>query len=151
MNDDDTHGPAVLLASDRMLTAGDIEYEPPKLKMGQLTANAIALVAGEIVVHSEALAEVQRQLALTTRSDVSELADLYASQIRAIKNKRAEHLFLSPLGLDLKSFVAVQRSMDEGQLAKLTRQLQDYTTDTHAIIAGCDNRGAHIYLVDEYG
>lgn len=109
--------PAVLIAADRMLTAGDIEYEPPKLKMGALTNNVLVLVAGEIVAHSEALAEVQKKLVVQSETDVGKLSEMYAKQIRAFKNKRAEHLYLSPLGMDRESFLSKHRLLDEGQLA----------------------------------
>ena len=41
-------GQAVVTASDRMITAGDIEYEPQQHKVCFLRQNVVALVAGDM-------------------------------------------------------------------------------------------------------
>lgn len=44
----DDDGWAIITASDRMLTAGDIEFEPYQTKFGQITPRVGALIAGEL-------------------------------------------------------------------------------------------------------
>jgi hypothetical protein len=53
-------GVAALTVSDRMITIGDIEYEPPQRKSGYLTKNIIGLIAGDYTVHSHCFLKTQR-------------------------------------------------------------------------------------------
>src|SRR5208337_3713911 len=60
-------GTAALTLSDRMVTAGDVQYEPQQLKIAQITPRTIIMIAGEYSVHSQALLATHRQV----RSDPS--------------------------------------------------------------------------------
>jgi 20S proteasome alpha/beta subunit len=50
------HRMCALVASDRKITAGDVEYEPAQQKFAQMTPSTILLVSGDIsVVHIYAI------------------------------------------------------------------------------------------------
>ena len=86
---DKQSGRAVIAVADRMLTSGDVEYEPPQLKIAFLRKRFVALVAGDIATHSEALTFTQRSLAGEPNDDVEAVAELYAKALRGIRRQRA--------------------------------------------------------------
>ena len=51
---------AALTASDRMITAADIQYEPQQQKIAFFDGTMI-LVAGDIAIHSQAILDTQKQ------------------------------------------------------------------------------------------
>jgi hypothetical protein len=131
-----------------MLTSGDIEYEPAQLKVSFLRKRIIVLVAGDITIHSEALTIVGKTLASNPEDDVEIIAELYASALRTIKNKRAADMYLSPLNLTSSSFLSVQQTM-AGLVFEIANQLQEFSLDVEALVVGCDEHSAaHIFHID---
>jgi len=55
-------GPAALLVSDRMITAGDSQYEPLQQKIAQITPYTTILIAGDYSTHSQALINTAQQV-----------------------------------------------------------------------------------------
>jgi 20S proteasome alpha/beta subunit len=145
-------GRAAIAVADRMLTSGDIEYEPAQTKISFLHRRIIALVSGDITVHSEAITHILRQLTVDPVDDVERVADLYAAEIRAIRKHRATTRYLSPLNLNGDSFVTKQKDMLPQLVYDITNQMQDYALNVETLIVGCDgNLGAHLFHIDGYG
>jgi 20S proteasome alpha/beta subunit len=145
-------GRAVIAVADRMLTAGDIEYEPPQFKIAFLRRRIVLLVSGDITVHSEALTYTQRALIANPEDDIEKVAELYATQIRNIKAQRAANAYLSPLNLGMDSFVTKQKDMLRQVVYDITNQLQGYRLDVEALVIGCnDDLSAHIFHIDGEG
>jgi 20S proteasome alpha/beta subunit len=141
---------AVVTASDRQLTLGDVEYEPRQIKVCYLTPRVLILVAGDYALHSEALMRTQRRLMSEPEASPGDIAELYASCIRDIKFRYASNIYLAPLGLTPDKFYDRQIDFDTSFLTRITNQLQDYQGPlTEAIIAGSDDSGAHLYLMDQ--
>jgi hypothetical protein len=59
-------GPAAIVASDRMITFGDVQYEPNLLKVSFITPETLLLVAGDYAIHSQALKDTYRQISSST-------------------------------------------------------------------------------------
>jgi hypothetical protein len=80
-------GGTVFGASDRMITAGDIEFEPEQPKIWQMTTGVAAIVSGDIGVHVEIFDPVMDQVRSRIDADpekwlmVGEIADLLAQTI----------------------------------------------------------------------
>jgi hypothetical protein len=53
-----TLGPLVVGASDRMITAGDVQFEPQQTKIAQLTSSLALMVAGDTDLQTEIIADV---------------------------------------------------------------------------------------------
>jgi hypothetical protein len=51
-----------IIISDRMITAGDQQYEPPQQKLAKLTPRVLVMVAGEVTLHSQAIIDARAQL-----------------------------------------------------------------------------------------
>lgn len=145
-------GTAILTASDRQITAGDIEYEPAQLKICFLTSKILILIAGDFTIHSEAILKTQRHLLSEPENDPPLIAEIYASYIKSIRFKAAVNSCLSPLGLDENSFFSDQRHFLPDFVNKITNQLQNYQgPEVEAIIAGMDDKIGHLYLLDTAG
>jgi 20S proteasome alpha/beta subunit len=147
---DGQHGPCVVVAADRMMTSGNTEYEPEKRKIGVFSQRALILVAGDLAVHSQLIAESTELIRNNGITRIRDMANLYGDRLRALKAKRGEALYLSPLDLDFERFIGQQSHMNPDVSWRLTEQLQSVEVDATAIIAGCDDQG-RICMVDEDG
>jgi hypothetical protein len=52
-------GYTILGASDRMLTAGDVQFEPQQSKLWAITSSIVAMVAGDSAFQTEILQDVE--------------------------------------------------------------------------------------------
>jgi 20S proteasome alpha/beta subunit len=131
------YGTAALTASDRMITAGNVVYEPRQQKISFMTPHTIVLVAGNMVLHSEALRATQNQIRGRPDTSPSNIALIYGRAIQAIKQREAEGLFLAPLGLNTDTFMGQQKDMSDSFVRRVTDQLQDYEgSDVEALVVG---------------
>jgi hypothetical protein len=146
-------GLAALTTTDRMITAGDIEYEPPALKCCFLTRRVHILVARDYPTHSEAISSVQRALADEgPELDVGFIASLYSDALMQVRQREAVRRILTPIGLTLEDFTVRQNELASSQVSNLTSQLQRFVPpQTEAIIVGSDDVRAHIFMIDADG
>jgi hypothetical protein len=148
----------LVLASDRMLTAGDIQFEPPTEKITLLTSSIATMVSGDSSFYTEIITEVFRVMSERMKAEpnnwwaVKDVVDLYISFRNEAKRKRAQAAILAPLGLDSASFLANQKSMDSGLVDAIARDLISFEVPTiSTIFAGIDHDSngihPHIYTV----
>jgi len=143
---------AVLTASDRMITAGDIEYEPNQIKMTTFTRRIVGLFAGDFPTHSDAIAITRAALASDPSMNVAQVADTYGAALAKMRRKRAETTILAPLGLTSDAFLSRQHELAPSLVSDLSLQLQSYpASDTEALIVGSDDTSGYIYQVDGAG
>lgn len=140
-------------ASDRMLTAGDIEFEPSQSKIFALTptGHVIALTAGDTAAQTEICTKTSQQLTKRTVTDIGEIADIYGHQFAACRRRRSEQAILAPLGLDIESFAARQREMLPQLVDRIATDLRDHKLEAETIITGVDASGGHIYVIRDPG
>jgi hypothetical protein len=149
-------GPNLVGASDRMLTSGDIQFEPPLLsKLTQLTSSIGILQAGDAAFHSEIMWGVVADVAARIQAQpmnwwlVSDVADLYVKYRNEAKRKRAEAVILAPLGHTIESFIRDQHLFKDGVADQITRDLINCEVpDASVLVCGIDPQGPHIYVVD---
>lgn len=139
-------------ASDRMLTAADVEFEPEVPKLYPLTNSIVALLAGDSPTQAEVLQEVDLQVKALLKPDewldVKQVAELYAQAFNKRRTREAQTAILAPLGLDVNSFISRQREMDPSFIRMVATELYNYQPpETSAIITGMDNTGPHIFVV----
>jgi len=136
-------------ASDRMLTAGDVEFEPDQSKIWTFSASIVALVSGDAGIQSDLLKEVEKQVRLWINKDpkewvrVRDVVDLYCKEYRLLLRKRAESALLYPLGLTLESFLAKQKEMSPELVIGLSDKLSTFemAEEAQTIFMGMDNDG----------
>jgi 20S proteasome alpha/beta subunit len=143
---------AAIAVSDRMITAGDVQYEPQQLKVSFMTKDSVILIAGDYSLHSEALLNTTKDLQQNPNKSPRNIALIYGRAIQSIKRRQAEDLFLTPLGMNTDTFLAQQKDMSGVFIERVTDQLQRYEgADVEAIIVGSDGDNAHLYTVDFRG
>ena len=141
-----------IIASDRMLTAGDVQYEPAKLKLAQMTPRVITAVAGDYPLHSQTIIDARKLIQNSSDKSPENVARMYGKAIQRIKQREAEDLYLSPLGMNSDTFIAQQKEMSDNFVERITNQLQSYPgEDVEALVIGSDGDRIHLYMVDTKG
>lgn len=143
---------AAIVASDRMVTAGDVEYEPNQQKVAYMTDQAMLLIAGDYTAHSQAIQDTQARIRGIANPTLHVIAEAYGQAIQTIKRKRAEDTYLAPLGLSTDAFLVRQKEMSAEFVNLIANQLQSYQgLEAEALVVGSDGENAHIYLIDPQG
>ncbi|HWY31906.1 MAG TPA: hypothetical protein VNX46_14190, partial [Candidatus Acidoferrum sp.] len=149
-------GLMVIGATDRMLTGGDIEFEPKTPnKIHHFSSSITGMFAGDFGFQTEIVRGVLPVVLNRIKAEpqnwwkVKEVAELYAENLKQFHLKRAENAILAPLGLDMNIFLAKQKEMDSELINKAASKLAQFCSPgVQAIFCGHDMDGAHIYVVD---
>lgn len=150
-------GNVIFGASDRMLTSGDVQFEPSAgTKIIQVTTSMFVMTAGDAALQAEVVGALMREVAARIQKDqaswfrVQDAADIYVEKYNEARNKRAESAILSPLFLDRHSFVSDQKMLAENLASDISKELLNFSMPgIAAIVAGLDSEGSHIYLIQE--
>jgi 20S proteasome alpha/beta subunit len=145
-------GPAALVVTDRMITAGDVQYEPAQTKMAHITYRVLLVIAGDYSIHSQAIKIAMEHFRNKQNATPESVAALYGRTLQALKLKEAEDLYLAPLGLNSDSFLAQQKDMAPHFVSQLTDQMQSYRgEETETLVIGGSADRVDIYGVDTKG
>lgn len=147
-------GDMIVAASDRMVTAGDVQFEPPRSKIIGMTNSIMVMTAGDASYTNMILRDVTLQVQEDLRNhpdawmNVSAVVDHYVHFFNERRSQFAATALLAPLGLTRDTFLDRQQTMDPDIVRRLTNAMIDYTVaDCAVIIAGRDTQGTHIYTV----
>jgi hypothetical protein len=147
-------GPVIFGASDRMITAGDIQFEPQQTKVYPLTNSIIAQVAGDASIQAQIMRKVSTDVNKRIEAkptewwDVRDVAELYRHYYEELRSVLVEHDILVPLLLDRNTWLIKQREMNSELVIKIATELMNYEWEKTAVIfSGIDPSGAHIYVV----
>ena len=143
--------PAIIGASDRMFTAGDIvEFEPDKTKIANLHKKVVALVAGSSAAQESILQNVTERIKAEKLTRVKDIAEAYSEELIKVRLRKAEQEFLNPIGLDLKVFLEeIKKESSSDILSDLVCKMSRYRLGVETIIAGLDDVGAHLFEVSD--
>lgn len=148
-------GEILLGASDRMITSGDVQFEPDEMKVRTLTSSIVVMFSGDAALHAEVAQSVKSEVMDRVHSEpetwlaVQEVAQLFVSHRNAVKMRRAEAAVLQPLGLTTESYLRGLHGFAEGMVKAIATDLVQYPMPYVSwIICGIDITGAHIYRVD---
>jgi hypothetical protein len=140
-------GGNLLFIADRMVTAGDIEFEPPTRKIQSLTSSIAMMFSGDSALHNELAQGLMLDIKTRLEADpnnwlnVKDVAHLYVKQWTAAKFRRAEIEVLAPLGLARETFLGQLGALDARMFQKITDQMANVRLPgVEAIIAGVDLR-----------
>jgi hypothetical protein len=147
--------------ADRMLTAGDAEFESrtPKIypiPLKQVGKDRFAMAACLSADDSDlgynlAVQVHQEAKAAGKEPTVKELASLYADKFTTLRRELAERVHLAPFGLTSASFVSQQKKMSAEFVADRSDLLAREVLPVETLIVGVDKDGAHIYHVFDPG
>lgn len=145
--------PMIIAAADRMITIGNIEFEPEQTKAHFFATQTVALMAGSMHVHAHIVPLVQQAVVAQGGEPllVKDIAGHYAEQLAIRRRDLAERHILTPINMTASTFLARDSGLSERVAIDLERQMQNYESGAAAIIAGIDVTGAHIYVVCDPG
>ena len=86
-----------------------------------------------------------------TAPTVDQIAEAYAEEFALLRRQKAERKYLTPLGLTTWSSLNNQTNLTAAALHTLMEQLAEEDLRSEAIIAGVDQSGPHIYVVEDPG
>jgi hypothetical protein len=149
---------AVLGMSDRMLTAGDVQFQPSSSKIWPVTSSIVMMAAGDIGTQNEIHADILKRVSTFLADNpgqwvrVGDVAEWYREYYFDLQRRRAERRILGPLGLNSESFLARQSSLHPDLVSKLGMELMNFhMPETATIIAGIDGTAerwnAHIFQI----
>jgi hypothetical protein len=150
-----TLAPVIVGASDRMITAGDVQFEPQQTKVWGLTASIAIMIAGDTSLQTEIIRGVQADVNQRIQAEpnnwwkVTDVADLYSRHYQKAVLRRSESAILAPFGLDQASFLSKQQEMAPDLVMALAKDLINFDAPrVETIITGIDDEGAHIVSVE---
>jgi 20S proteasome alpha/beta subunit len=145
---------SIIGVSDRMITAGDIQFQPPARKIIPVTSSIVIMTAGDANVQQQLLTAtstyIDKRLAVDSKTwiPVKDIANFYRNRYTEINAEEAEKAILVPQGLTFETFLRKQKEMSQEYISDLAYKLQRFAIDDIAtIVAGVDDEGAHIYTV----
>lgn len=146
----------IIGASDRMITAGDVQFEPPQNKVWWMTSSIAVMISGDTALQTEILQGVHADVSqrIIEQPDnwwtVKEIASLYVSHYNAVRVRKAENFLLAPLGLTHDLFINRQGEMASHFVSDLASDLTRFELPpVSAIFAGADPSGSHIWLASK--
>lgn len=142
-------------ASDRMLTAADVEFEPQQTKVVGISNSIAVMIAGDTSLQTEILMNVMfetnaaMQRSPETWLRVQDVAEAYRRHYHKARLRRSEDSILAPLGLNHDSFIGRQQEMSAQLVSQLTTELINFEIpSTETLFAGIDSTGFHIYMAN---
>lgn len=140
-------------ASDCLLTADDIQFEPQQSKIFNLTRSVAVMIAGDIALQTEVVRDVHEVVLERVQREpdnwwaVRDVAEVYRQQFVRARLRKAVGRVLDPIGLDLGTFLSQQKQMEPSFVERITDELRSFRTPSaEALIVGIDDAGAHIYV-----
>lgn len=143
-------GSMIVGASDRMMTAADVQFEPNQMKLYKLTANVVAMLAGDMSPQVSICTATERELTNVPNLTVEDVALAYAEQHALYRKREGEQIFLKPIGLTAETLTLQGRDSDFVKEQVLNMQNFDIG-EMQTIIAGSDDSGGHLYQVNKWG
>jgi hypothetical protein len=137
----------LLMVADRMITSGDIEFEPPIAKITLLTSSIAIMFSGDSALYAEVaqelLIDVRARIAAepTNWLKVKDVVDLYCKHWARARYRLAEIEVLAPYGLTRETFLSQIVTLDP----RIAEKISDGMTSQRlpgleVIIAGVDQR-----------
>jgi len=142
----------VVVAADRMVTAGDTEFEQRDIrKIEPINERCVILTSGSALRHTDLARRVKDELRGRSHPSVMDVVVELKRQFVEARKTRAEELHLKPLGMDLEQFLHTQGRLAEPLVLRLTRNIEDEALRLSILVAGTDSTGGHIYYVYDPG
>lgn len=146
----------IIGASDRMITAGDIQFEPPARKAFGMTSSIAVMFAGDAALQIEVGQAVQLRVNAHIQAfpnvwlSVRELAQMFVEERNAVKLRRAEAAVLQPLGLTAETFRQGLHGFGPDLMKTVAADLVQFAMPYVGwIVCGIDDTGAHIYTIHD--
>jgi len=143
----------VVVASDRMLTAGilSLEFEHPRPKIVELSDSCVMMTAGPALRDIELQKHVRKEVAGLAGVAISSIVDKVKDGYQRARRKKIEEVYLNPRGLTLEAFLEHGQRLLPQVAMVIDEQLATYDYGLEVLVAGVDSEGAHIYRIENPG
>jgi 20S proteasome alpha/beta subunit len=141
----------VVIASDRMLTGSDVEFEQDIRKFESITNECVALSAGSALEKVNLIRSCRAEVSMAKNLAISDIVSSIKNCFVSLRVQNAEELHLKPLGLTLSDFLRVQGQLSPDLVLRQTYSIENARLEVVLLIVGVDSGGAHIYLVTDPG
>jgi hypothetical protein len=147
------NGSAIVMASDRMLTAGVVTADlPAVIKKQNIHDHWSAMYAGDDITHvMPVLRRVIAALLDSHNPSVGEVAEAFSRAYHEERMRLAEQRILSPYGLDMQSFMKLLAESDSDDLKLLMRRIQAAELGCTFLVCGFQGNVPRIFTVTEPG
>jgi len=148
-------GRKVVVASDRMITAGflSLEFEHPSSKIDTLANSTVGLTAGDALANTELFRACRGMVSQFQAPSVEMIATHVKEQFVRLRQQKAEERHLAPRGLTFQGFYqeGLINRIPPDLAVHIDSEIQRGVFPLEIIIAGVDSAGAHIYGVTDPG
>ena len=143
----------VIVTTDRMLTVSlpNIEFETDYDKATEITKNCIAATAGSAIAHTPIFRDAGVEIAREGTKDVDKIVEYIRNSYIKVRNKKLEEEILSPVGLNLQSFYQGNQALQPQLVNSLAQNMARYNYQLWILVGGVDEKGPHIYRVENPG
>jgi 20S proteasome alpha/beta subunit len=148
------HGEAVVVASDRMLTAHflALEFDHPDAKIEEISPTCVALTSGDALAAQGVLAAGPGIAGQLQDPFISDFAEHIRQKYVESRRKMANQGILEPRGMTFDNFYSGGINNLPRDLAMLLdSHIQRADLGVSIILAGVDRAGPHIYGIEDPG
>jgi hypothetical protein len=150
-------------ASDRMVSYGDIEYEPQQSKVKRITPFIVTLSAGDCSIQTEVLNHTESKLYRAWDGEpdfcsVEQVANMYSMSLITHKRQIIERTILQPVDLTWQTYIHKYPNEIPSWFKERMKEIFEYIDPPQTIIAGIDivrdnyEIGIpHLFLIDQNG
>jgi len=144
-------GSKAVVAADRMVTGGDVEFEQDVIKIEPCAHSCVVLSAGSALRQVDLIGGARAKVGQQREPSVADVVEALKERFVETRRQRAEDRYLKPLGMTLGEFIAHQGRLPEPQVLRLTRNIEMEELDLELIIGGVDSTGGHLYYLRDPG
>lgn len=144
---------SIIFATDQMMSVGIRTADLPLVvKAFSIHKRWFSLYAGTATLVTLVLAKVKVALASSVAPDVLEVSSVFVRVFQEERRRLAEQAVLSPLGLDMQTFVSLWANNQSAELSDMRRKIQDFDFDCEFLVGGYGPADtAHVFTVTPPG
>lgn len=142
----------VVVAADRQITAGPVQFEHHERKIDELTRTSVVLSSGSALIAENVIGRTRKVLGAARDVEFSVIAERLRDDYMAVHIERADEVFYRPRGWTLAEFKQFGSTQIPVQVyLQIDQQVFNFFLETEFIVAGVDNAGGHIAWVHYHG
>ena len=126
----------VVIASDRMLTGGDVEFEQDIRKFEPITAGCVALSAGSALEKVDLIRKCRSEVSLAKSPAIGDIVASIKNCYISLRVQKAEELHLRPIGLTLDGFLRGQSQLAPDLVLRQTYSIENTSLGVMLLIVG---------------
>lgn len=149
------HGSAIVIASDRMITAGppmNMEFEHDRKKIEILNGQFAVMTAGNALISTDILGAVLANLTNRPTADVTQVGELLKDGYASVRHKAIEENVLRSINYNFQTFQTEgQKQMPIQIFGQVMANIQNYNIGAEFIVVGMVGKAGRIGFVHHPG